>query len=52
MARGKSIPPLIRRIILEQHTNGVSLTEIGRELNLNRQTIHMVVKRDGEKADG
>lgn len=51
MARGKNVPPLIRRVILEEHKAGKSLAQIGRELQLNRQTIHRVIQLERAKAE-
>lgn len=45
MARGKTIPPLIRQLILKMHEDGESHAEIGRQLRYNRQTIHRVIQR-------
>lgn len=52
MARGKTIPPLIRRVIVEEHKKGKSLAQIGRDLQLNRQTIHRVVQLEKAKDGG
>ena len=49
MARGKNIPPLIRRVIIEQYKAGIRQSEIARQIGMNRQTIHRVIER--HKAD-
>lgn len=45
MARGKTIPPLIKAIIVREYEHGKSQAQLGRELKLNRQTINRVIQR-------